>query len=71
MQETFIVSVQTEDGKLLIQQKIKQDCYGLLSLLLQRYLVYGFHSKDIQRLEIALGSGTGRSVSVSSLPTAS
>ena len=71
MQETFIVTVQTEDGRWSTQEKINGDWLTLsflLSQLSQRFLL---HSKVSQRLETLPGSGIGQSVPDSSSPTPS
>ena len=71
MQETFIVSVQTEDGKCLIQKKITGD-YSALSFVLWRLShAYLHRSEDLKKSETLLGSGITQSASDSSSPTQS
>ena len=71
MQNSYIVTVTTEDGKLLIQEKItcgSEDLYWQLSQLFNRlFYQYGGSLK----LETGLGSGTFQFVSGSSSPTES
>ena len=70
MQETFIVTVTTEGGRCLIQEKITGDCLDLLSLLLRLSHVYSLALRDgIKELEMELGFGTGQSASDFSSPT--
>ena len=71
MQETFIVTVQTEDGKCLIQKKIIGIYSDSLSLLSQLFHLLSQVREDSYASGIGPGSGTGRSVSEPSLPTES
>ena len=71
MQETFIVTVTTEDGAWSIRKKINSDCVGSLLALLQFFRHWPFQSKDSSKLETLVGFGTGLSASDSLLPTPS
>lgn len=63
MRETFIVSVQTEDGKWSIQQRITCDL-SISSLVLSRfYHACGLALEDVTKFETGLGSGIGQFVS--------
>ena len=71
MQETFIVTVTTEDGKLLTQHKINGNLRTLSWQLFQLSLLYRSQYEDLARYEMWPGSGTGPSASDSSSPTPS
>jgi len=71
MQEICTVIVQTEDGKLLIQEKTTLGFVTLFYPLLLEYNRLQCQSEDFRKLTILHGSGTGQSASDSSLPTAS
>lgn len=57
MQETFIVSVTTEDGKLLVQKKILSEQSSSLSILSQLFALLSSVSENCYRVEIGVGSG--------------
>ena len=69
MQETFIVTVKTDDGKCFLVRRIFGDSFTLYSLLLQLSNVLESHLEVTQKLKTSLGSGTGQSASDSSLST--
>ena len=69
MQETFFVIVETEDGKLLIREKITCDSsnlYWQVSQLFNRFSLVGV---DIPKSKIEPGSGTQLSASRLPSPT--
>ena len=69
MPETFTVTVETEDGKCLIREKITGNYFSLysqLSVLFRRFFLV---LKDIQKSEIEPGSGTPLSAGRFSSPT--
>jgi len=61
MQETFIVTVQTEGGKFLIHEKITGDYYSLFYLLSQLSNRFMSHLEEISDLETGPGHGIGPS----------
>lgn len=69
MQETFIVTVQTEDGKCLIQEKTTGDYLDLCVALSRLSLASLRALKDSLESETQHGSGTTLSRSASSSPT--
>jgi len=69
MQETYILTVQTEDGKWLCRRKITGDLRDLSSLLSRWSSVLAFQSEGFFGAGILPGSGTGPSASDSSSPT--
>lgn len=71
MQNCFIVNVKTEDGELLIREKITCDSSNLYWQLSQLFNRYSLVGKDFLKSETKPGSGTGLSASVSSLSTES
>ena len=71
MQETFTVTVTTEDGKCLIQRKIIGTYSSLCSELSLLSGLFEHLWLVTQESEIGPGSGTGQSASDSSLPTQS
>ena len=62
MQETYIVTVTTEDGKCLIHEKITGNLVGLSYRLLRYCRRWLSQSEALGKLEILPGSGIGQSV---------
>ena len=71
MQETFTVTVTTEDGKCLKLERTTGDWLSLSLLLSQLSNLFRFHYEVGLRSEIEPGSGIGQSALDSSLLTAS
>lgn len=71
MQETFIVSVQTEDGRCLILEKIIGSSAYSLYILSQLFSLLASVSEASEKYQISLGHGIGPSVSDSLSPTQS
>ena len=63
MQETYTVTVTTEDGRCLIQEKITGDYLHLCSLLSRLQSQFMSQFADSLESKIGHGSGTGQSVS--------
>lgn len=71
MQETFIVSVMTVDGRLLIQKRIMPDYYASLSILARLLDLLSQVCEDTGQLKTMLGSGIQLSASPSPFSTES
>lgn len=71
MQETYIVTVATEDGACLIQEKTTGSYSYLRSLLLHLSSLRWLPYEDTQESETFPGFGIQSSASDSSLPTPS
>ena len=71
MQETFIVTVTTEDGKCLIQEKTTGDYLDLSSHLSRLSNLFSYRLGFSNGQEIGPHSGTGPSVLDSSSPMGS
>ncbi len=69
MQETYTVTVQTADGKCLIQKKITGDLHSLYSQLSVLSLAYTSVLEDLENSVTLPGFGIGPSVSECCLPT--
>lgn len=66
MHETFIVTVQTEDGRCLIQEKMPITSFGSLPALVQFYQLCISQSEALEKCVTGPGSGTTQSASDSS-----
>lgn len=71
MQNCFTVNVKTEDGELLIREKITCDLSNLYWQLSQLFNRYSLVGKDFLKYETKPGSGIIPSASVSSQSTGS
>jgi hypothetical protein len=71
MPETYLVTVKTADGRLLISQETTGNLSNLCHILLQLFNLFWLQFEDTDEYKTRLGSGTQSSASHSQSPTES